>query len=91
MLLKLEVFQYAKFLDLNMGYYNIQLRKNTSNLCMIIILWEKNCYKSLPMGFANYPKTFQQTMNDLYNGFEFICAYIDDLLILTKGYWTDHV
>ena len=30
-------------------------------------------------------------MNDLFQGFEFICAYIYDLLILTKGYWTHHV
>ena len=30
-------------------------------------------------------------MNDLFHGFEFICAYIDDVLLLTKGYWTDHV
>ena len=27
MLLKLEVFQYATSLDLNMGYYHIQLRE----------------------------------------------------------------
>ena len=27
MLLKLENFQYATLLDLNMGYYNIELRK----------------------------------------------------------------
>ena len=30
-------------------------------------------------------------MNNLFHGFEFIRAYIDDLLILTEGYWTDHV
>ena len=30
-------------------------------------------------------------MNDLFHGFEFICAYIDYLLVLTKGYWMDHV
>ena len=30
-------------------------------------------------------------MNDLFCGFEVICAYIDKLLILTKGDWTDHV
>ena len=30
-------------------------------------------------------------MNDLYHGFEFICAYIDELLVLTKRNWTDHV
>ena len=32
MLLKLEGFHYYTSLDLNMGYYHIQLRKNTSNL-----------------------------------------------------------
>ena len=30
-------------------------------------------------------------MNDLFHEFEFIRAYIDDLLILTKGDWTYHV
>ena len=30
-------------------------------------------------------------MNDLFHGFEFICAYIDDILILTKGDWTNHL
>ena len=30
-------------------------------------------------------------MNELFDGFEFICTYIDDLLILTKGDWTDRV
>ena len=30
-------------------------------------------------------------MNDLFHGFKFIRAYIDDLLILTKGGWRDHV
>ena len=32
MLLKLEGFQYATSLGLNMGYYNIQLSENASNL-----------------------------------------------------------
>ena len=30
-------------------------------------------------------------MDDLFHGFEFISAYIDELLILTKGYWTYHL
>ena len=41
------------------------------------------------MGVANSPDISQQKMNDLFDGFEFICAYIDDLLILTKGDWAD--
>ena len=34
---------------------------------------------------------FQQKMNDLFRRFEFILAYIDYLLILTKRDWTDHI
>ena len=30
-------------------------------------------------------------MTDLFCGFEFILAYIDDLLIWTKVYWKDNV
>ena len=30
-------------------------------------------------------------MNDLFHVFEFISAYIDDLLIFTKGDWPDHM
>ena len=37
MLLKLEGFQYATSLDLNMGYYHNPLSKNVSNLCTIIL------------------------------------------------------
>ena len=91
MLLKLEGFQYATSLDLNMGYYHIRLSENASNLCTIILLWEKYRYKRLPMKVANSPDILQQIMNYLYHGFEFICAYIDVMLILTKGDCNDHV
>ena len=43
------------------------------------------------MGIDKYPDIFQQRMNDLFHGFEFICAYTDEFLVLTKGYWKDHV
>ena len=43
------------------------------------------------MVIDNFSDIFQQKMNDLFHGFEFIHAYIDKILILTKGYLTDHV
>ena len=43
------------------------------------------------MGVAKFPKILQQKMNSLFHRFEFIHVYIDDLLILTKEDWTDHV
>ena len=81
MLLELEVFQYAMSLVLNMGYYNIRLSKNASNLCTIIIPWEGYHYKCLPMVIANSPDIFQQNMNDLFHVFGFMHAYID-------GFWS---
>ena len=90
-LLKLEGFQYYTSLNLNMGYDNIRLSKNASNLCTIVIIWGKYRYKRLKMGVANSPDIFQQKINDLFHVFEFIHAYIDDLLILTKGDWSYHV
>ena len=41
------------------------------------------------MEVSNSPGISQQKINDLLQTFEFICAYIDYLLILTKD--TDHV
>ena len=43
------------------------------------------------MGVASSPDIYQHKTNDLFRGFEFICAYIDDLLVLTKEDWTDNV
>ena len=42
-------------------------------------------------GSFNLLDIFQHKMNDLFHGFEFIRAYIDNLLVLTKGDLTDHV
>ena len=42
------------------------------------------------MGIANSPEIYQQKINDLFNGFEFICAYMEELLVLTKGDWINH-
>ena len=91
MLLKIEGFQYATSIYLNMGYYHIRLRKNSSNLCTVIIPWGKYQYKRLPTGVANYIDIFQQKMNDLFHRFELICAYIYDILILIKGDWADNI
>ena len=43
------------------------------------------------MVVANSQDIFQQNMSDLFHELEFIRAYIDDILILTKEYWTDNV
>ena len=72
-------------LDLMMGYYDINLTGNTSILCEIIILGVKYHYKCLPMWVDNLPEVFQQKMNYLSQRFELIRAFINEILIPTKG------
>ena len=44
------------------------------------------------MGIKNSPDIFQQKMLDLMEGLEdFIRAYLDDILIITKGSYQDHL
>ena len=69
-----------------MDFYHIYLSKQASNQCNIILLWGKYQYKCLPMGVSNSPGIFYEQMKKMFCGFEFIQAYIDDLLIITKGY-----
>ena len=74
-----------------MGCYHIYLSYQAINLCTIILPWVKYKYKRLPMGICNSPDIFQEKMNKNFRGFEFIRAYIDDLLIITKGDFSGHL
>jgi hypothetical protein len=82
---QMEGFLYATALDLNMGYYHLLLDAETLNICAIVFLWGFYRYKHLPMGTAVSPDILQAKMNMLFNELEYVRAYIDDLLIITKG------
>ncbi len=91
LLLKLEGFQYATSLDLNMGYYHIELTPFSKSLCTIVLPYGKFEYQRLPMGLCNSPDIFQEKMSNLMDDLEFCRAYIDDLLITTRGSWDQHL
>ena len=90
-LLKLEKFTYATSLDLNMGYYHIRLDAASRKLCTLIFPWGKYEMQSLPMGLCNSPDIFQEKMSELMQDLEYVRAYIDDLLIVTRGSYEDHL
>ena len=89
MLLNLEGFQCATTVYLNMGYYHIRLIKEAINICTIVLPWVKYKYKHLPMGVYNSPEILQEKTNEMFRGFGFTQAYINDLLIITKGEWSN--
>ena len=91
LLLKLEGFQFATSLDLNMGYYHIELNPTSKRYCTIVLPFGKFEYQRLPMGLCNSPDIFQEKMAELFQGLEFVQAYIDDLLICTNDSFQDHL
>ena len=43
------------------------------------------------MGMCNSPNIFQENMSELFNGLDTLRVYINDLLHVTKGSWTEHL
>ena len=74
-----------------MGYYTIRLDAEASEMCTIIFPWGKYSYNRLPMGFGGSADIFQAQMMDLMASLEYVRAYIDDLLIITRGTIEDHI
>ena len=89
--LNLEGFQYATSLDLNMGYYHIELSPQSKKLCTVVFPFGKYEYQRIPMGLCNSPDIFQEKMSELMEGLEFARTYLDDLLCITKGTFDDHL
>ena len=48
-------------------------------------------YIRLPMGYAGSADIFQAEMMDLMESLEYVRAYIDDLLVITRGTLEDHL
>ena len=81
-------------LTLTWGYYTIRLdaeAAEASEMCTIIFPWGKYSYNRLPMGFGGSADIFQAQMMDLMASLDYVRAYIDDLLIITRGTLDDHL
>jgi hypothetical protein len=74
-----------------MGYYTIRLDHDASRICTIIFPWGKYSYKRLPMGIAGSPDIFQSKMWELVEDLEYVRAYLDDLLGISRSSLEDHL
>jgi hypothetical protein len=88
---ELEGFTYAMALDLNMGYYTIRPDPNASRICTAILPWGKYFYKRLPMGIAGSPDIFQSKVSELMEDLEYVQAYLDDLLCISRSSLEEHL
>ena len=52
---------------------------------------ENSDTRDYPWEYLCAPDIFQSKINELLGDIEGICAYLDDLLLLSKGSWEDHL
>jgi hypothetical protein len=88
---EIEGFSFATALDLDMGYYTIRLDPDASKICAITFTWGKYSYKRLPMDIAGSPDIFQGKILELMESLEYVRAYLDDLLCISKLSLEDHL
>ena len=74
-----------------MGYYHIELSAKSKEISKIVSQWGKYEYQQLPMGLCNSPDIFHEKMSELFIGLDTVRVYIDNLLHVTKGSWTEHL
>ena len=84
--------QHATSLNLNMGYYHIELMPFGKRPCAIVTPWGKYQYQCLPMlGLCNSPNIFQECMFELFSDLEHVQAYINDLLVMSCSTFEEHL
>ena len=83
MLLNLEGFKYATSLDLNMGYYHLELDSKSKELCTIVLPFGKFEYQHIPMDLCNSQNIKKK--NELFKGLDYVQTNIDNLLCITNN------
>ena len=43
------------------------------------------------MGISGAPDIFQEKVSELFQGLDFVRAYLDDILVISKGDWSRHL
>jgi hypothetical protein len=74
-----------------MGYYTIRLDPDASRICTVIFPWRKYSYKRLPMGIAASPDIFQSKMLEQMKSLEYVQAYLDNFLCISRSSLEDHL
>ncbi|MGH7954793.1 MAG: reverse transcriptase family protein, partial [Gloeomargaritales cyanobacterium] len=84
-------FTYITKLDLSMGYFHLELDPESSKICTIVVPWGKYRFKRLPLGVHPAVDIFQALMQALFQDFEKVRTFLDDLKLCTSESFDDHL
>jgi Reverse transcriptase (RNA-dependent DNA polymerase) len=87
----LDGFSFCTSMDLKMGFWAIHLSPYSQQLCTIVLPWGKYRYLHLPMGLSVSPDIYQEKMSNLVVDMTKVIVYIDDILVITKGSFQEHL
>jgi hypothetical protein len=88
---KLEGFMHATSSDLNMGCHHVKLNPDAQKRCTIVAQWGCPSCSRVPMGVSSSADVFQERMTELMRGLDFVRCYIDDVLMVSKNSFLDHL
>ena len=72
-------------LDVNSGFWQIPLSKESATLTTLIILFGKFHFNRLPFGITLVSEHFQRECSNVLTGLEEVGYNIDDTLVFLKG------
>ena len=88
---QLEGFQYFIALDINMGYYTIRLLPASQEMTAIVTEFGKFIYNRLPRGMCASVDIFQAKVDELLCDIESVKTHTDDILVLRKDCFKNHI
>lgn len=81
---KLNGMKYFSVLDLKDGYWQVQLTKQSRNLCTFATPYGNFRFIRMPFGIKSAPSVFQRMNFDIFGDIENVIIYFDDILIVGK-------
>ena len=76
--------------DLLKGFWQIPLSSRAKQICAFCTPQGLYEYNVMPFGLKNAPATFQRLINNVTADVDHCDAYIDDVIVATKG-WEEHI
>ena len=89
---RLRGAQWFTKLDVRDAYHMVRMKKGEEWKTAFRTRYGHYEYTIMPFGLTNAPATFQALINDTLREYldDFVVAYLDDILIYTKGTLAEH-